>query len=248
MLTVSEVDEFHNQGFLFVDHPVLSVADVLGARQVLDALFETWLQLPRRFAPGADPLNATHPTVSEIKWPMALAPELARIGLVADCRAVASELLALKRVWCHFDHAIYKSPGSEAVGWHQDRALSPTGLLERAVHFWIPLHDVAPDRGGMMFVPLSQVSEVLPHELAERSNGVKTKAVRPETAIVGITKALPLGGFSIHGPRTLHSSAANNGADVRKAWILQFGVGPWAAVRHFSIRPLSFGLGLWHAN
>ena len=177
---------------------------------------------------------------------MAMAPELARLGLVTDCRSVACHLLGTSRVWCHFDHAIYKSPGSDAVLRHQDRALSPTGLLERAVHFWIPLHDVAPENGGMIFVPLSQVSDLLPHELVQRSQGVTTKVAITGTAVVGITKALPLGGLSIHGPCTLHSSAPNYGTAVRKAWILQFGVGPWVVARQFSLRPMS--LWLWRVT
>ena len=48
-----------------------------------------------------------------------------------------------------------------------------------------------------------------------------------DTSVVGVTKALPLGGLSVHGPRTLHSSGANEGSEVRKAWILQFRVRRW---------------------
>ncbi len=219
-LTASEVDEFHDRGFLFVDHPVLPVADQMRARQIIDALFEAWPQLPRRFAPGTGSETAPYPTVAEIRRPMALAPELARVGLVAGCRAMACDLLGARRAWCHFDHVINKSPGPGLVGWHQDRTLSPTGLLERAVHFWVPLHDVAPEGGGMMFVPRSEVPDLLPHELVERSVGVKTKVARLATPVEGVTKALPLGGLSAHGPRTLHGSASNSGTSVRKAWIL----------------------------
>jgi hypothetical protein len=41
-----------------------------------------------------------------------------------------------------------------------------------------------------------------------------------------VTKALPMGGFSVHTPRTVHASAANRGDGVRNAWVLQFGLGP----------------------
>jgi hypothetical protein len=248
MLTNVEVDEFREQGFLFIDRPVLAVPDVLRVRQILDALFEDWSHLPRRLAPGTVAPSGGPPAVSEIKRAMALAPELVRSALVAECRAVACELLEVGRVWCHFDHAIYKSPGSGPVGWHQDRAMSSTGSLERAVHFWIPLHDVDLESGGMMFVPLAQAPDLLPHEREERSQGVMTKVARLATAVQGVAKALSVGGLSIHGPRTLHSSAPNNGPAVRKAWILQFGVGPWAAARQLSLRAVSVRLGTRRAS
>ena len=205
----------------FVDHPVLPVADQMRARQIIDVLlFEAWPQLPRRFAPGTGsetaPLpdgcrdQAAHGSGPRARPCRAWWPDAGPWPVTSSGRDEPGATLTMSLTnllgpgWC----------------WHQDRTLSPTGLLERAVHFWVPLHDVAPEGGGMMFVPRSEVPDLLPHELVERSVGVKTKVARLATPVEGVTKALPLGGLSAHGPRTLHGSASNSGTSVRKAWIL----------------------------
>jgi hypothetical protein len=152
----------------------------------------------RHKVPGRPPIG---PAISEIKRPMVLAPEFSQTGLVNECRTTARRILAIKQVWCHFDHIIYKAPEAEPVAWHQDRELSRTGQLQRA------------------------------------------KAARPDEGRAYVTKPFPMGGFSIHGPRKLHTSAANSGPGLRKVWTLQFGAGPCAAARHLNKRTMSLWLG-----
>ena len=128
-------------------------------------------------------------------------------------------------MWCHFDHLIYKHPGAARVAWHQDLASSKTGLLERAVHFWIPLHDLTPESGCMMFAPGCPSRELLRHVPQHEVGGTAIRIDPGKGEFEFVTKTLPMGGFSVHSPRTVHASAANQGDDLRKAWILQFGVG-----------------------
>jgi hypothetical protein len=235
VLTPAEIEEFEKDGFLFVDHPVLPISDILEVRRLADGLFDAWAKLPRRLAPN---VKGDAPPVLEIKHAMALDAGFRHISVVDECRKLACTLLGAKRVWCHFDHIIYKHPGGERIAWHQDAAASRSGMLERAVHFWIPLHDLAPESGCMMFVPGSHTGGVRQHVPQTRVGGVQLKLAESDTDFVTVTKTLPMGGFSIHTPHTLHSSAPNQGTELRKAWILQFGTGLPAAALDVSRRRL----------
>jgi hypothetical protein len=229
MLTHSQIEGYKNDGFFFVDEPILPVEDILEVRCTLDALFEGWDQLPRIWAPGAG--AGGPPAVAEILNTTMLAPQLMKTQLMAECRRMAAQILGVERTWCHFDHMIYKLPGTSHVSWHQDIAFSKTRLLARSVHFWIPLHDLMPDDGCMMFVPESHLGELRPHTPNVRPGGAMVREVDLPSGSSYVTKTLPMGGFSIHTPRTLHASAANGGTTLRKAWILQIGSGPASAAR-----------------
>ena len=229
MLTHSQVEGYKNDGFLFLDQPILPLESILEVRSALDALFESWDQLPRRLAPGA--AAGGPPAVAEILNTTMLVPQLMKTQLIAECRAMAAQILGVGKTWCHFDHMIYKSPGTTSISWHQDVAFSKTRLLARSVHFWIPLHDLMPDDGCLMFVPGSHLGDLLPHTPSVRPGGAMVREAEPPSESSYVTKTLRMGGFSIHTPRTLHASAANVGTTLRKAWILQIGAGPASAAR-----------------
>jgi phytanoyl-CoA hydroxylase len=223
LLTKEETVHFIEDGFLFVDRSVLDVPELIEVRQLADRLFSLWDELPRRLAPNV--ASGSSP-VLEIKYCMALAPQFRRTTIFAACQGLACALLGAKQTWCHFDHMVYKHPGGEAIAWHQDLAASRTGLFEPSVHFWIPLQDVTEQDGCLMFVPGTHTGGLLPHIAQHRVGGVQLKLERDPEKLAYVTKPLPLGGFSIHTPRTLHASSKNRGDGVRRAWILQFGVSP----------------------
>jgi ectoine hydroxylase-related dioxygenase (phytanoyl-CoA dioxygenase family) len=173
--------------------------------------------------------------VLEILNAMALEPGLRHLSVVEQCRSVASAILGVNRTSCLFDHVIYKNPGGQPVAWHQDLAGSRSGLFERAVHFWIPLHDLVPESGCMMFIAGSHLGAIRQHQSQNRVGGIQLEVPGVDQAS-SVTQTLQLGGFSIHTPRTLHSSAANESTEVRKAWIMQFGAGLPAAARDVTRR------------
>jgi hypothetical protein len=111
LLTLSEIEQFRSDGYLFIDRPVLATAAVLKACQLADDLFASWQKIPRRLAPDV----AGDAPVLGVKYAMSLAPTLRRSGVFKDRSKLARELLGAKRVWCHFDHIIYKHPGADRV-------------------------------------------------------------------------------------------------------------------------------------
>jgi len=246
VLDSAELDEFARDGYVFIDRVVLDQGQLLEARGLIDSLFEARQGFSSRLATtiGEDE------KVLEVMYPMNLEPQLRKLNVVQHCRSIACELLGSRQTWCHFDHVIYKQPGGGPVAWHQDLAASRTGWFQRAAHFWIPLHDLAPESGCMMFVPGSHRGDLYEHVHHPGAGGVQIKmtdksreaTIATEEKSGGfdyVTKVLPLGGFSVHTPRTLHASAPNQGDELRKAWILQFGTGPASAARELGRRTLA---------
>ena len=64
MLTLSQIDQFHNEGYLFVDQAVLGTDDVLKTRQLADGLVASWQDLPRWTAPNV----AGEAPILEVKY------------------------------------------------------------------------------------------------------------------------------------------------------------------------------------
>jgi ectoine hydroxylase-related dioxygenase (phytanoyl-CoA dioxygenase family) len=175
--------------------------------------------------------------IAEILGAAVIDPELGRLPLVDRCKRVACELLGVSRVWFHFDHVFYKQVGDESrVPWHQDRASSPTGMAARAVHFWIPLQDVSEDAGCMLYLAGSQGRGLQHHEVENRSDGVIIRSTDVDDDDV-VACPVGVGGLVCHSPMTIHSSGPNRSGDIRRAWVLQMGVGPWPALRE-TVKPI----------
>ena len=126
VLTASELKQYDRDGYLFVDRRIFPLADVVAARRIFDALYCNWTRLTPKFAGVHGPIVDTPPPIAEIRNPMVLAPRLRHLHIVEQCRQTARQILGASRVWLHFEHALYKSPGGEAVPWHQDFAASRT--------------------------------------------------------------------------------------------------------------------------
>lgn len=236
VLNAEEVAQFWRDGYLFIDRRLFNSVDVERAESLIDPLVARWDALPRWLAgqvrPGVAP-------VREIMYVLALAPPLRETGIYKLCGKMACVLLETNRTWCHFDHAIYKSAGSDAVLWHQDMAASRTRLLGRSVHFWIPLQDTSIRDGGMMFVPGSNRGKLLRHERQTVVEGPQIRVAPEAFPSCFESRVLPIGGLSVHTPLTLHASAPNQGDSVRKAWILQFGSRLPSAALEVAIRTSS---------
>lgn len=199
MLYLSECDQFKRDGFVFVSRRYFGTRDLEVVGDTIDSLFARWSTLPKWFAPD----NGSDKLVREVLSPMLLAPVLRRSSVMQECRSLAAQLLGVEHTWCHFDHAIYKYPGGDRVSWHQDMAPARLRFNGRAVHFWIPLQDVPERAGSMLFIPGSHLSGLRKHLPQHRLSGVQLELAEGSTDDY-VTKELPLGGFSIHTPFTVH--------------------------------------------
>jgi ectoine hydroxylase-related dioxygenase (phytanoyl-CoA dioxygenase family) len=234
ILSSSEVERYQTDGFVVVDRPVLSEAEVLEARASVESLLRRWTELPKGRANGRPMGSESHPDLAEIRGATIVEPTMGQLSIIDHCRELASELLGSRRVWFHFDHVFSKQPSEDTrVLWHQDRASSVTRMIRNAVHIWIPLQDVTEETGCVSYLPGSHRQGLKAHDRYVRPNGTSqfTTLVDDSEAVACPVR---LGGFVAHDPMTIHASGVNHSEHPRHAWVLQFGTGPWVALRQAS--------------
>jgi hypothetical protein len=230
-LSNQEIDQYHHDGFVCLDRPLLPDSDVREVSDRIDRILARWSTLPPGRTIGKEQARNSLPQIVEIRGASILDPSMARLAVVEHCRRIASELLQGHAIWFHFDQVFYKQPSEETgVLWHQDRAYSRTGMVTRAVHMWVPLQDATEENGCVSYLPGSHRQGLSKHAKSLRAGGViqRTALVDESTAVLCPVR---LGGLVCHSPMTLHRSNPNRSGEFRRAWILQFGLGPWAAMR-----------------
>lgn len=159
----------------------------------------------------------------EIEYAGCFSPELLQTDLFQKCRRIAVGIGG-EMSRC-FDHAIYKPPNNGvATDWHQDGAFSHArfGRSHRRLHFWIPLQDASVENGCMHFIPGSHRAPLLRHRRFVRRAGKQGLHLTDVDDCAAVACPVPLGGMTVHGPRTLHYAGPNRTNGVRKAWIIQF--------------------------
>jgi hypothetical protein len=231
ILSNTEIDHYERDGFVRLDRRILSVEDIHDVGRHIDHILADWSTLPPGRANGKEQATDSLPHIVEIRGASIVDPSMVQLPVVEQCRQIACELLHSDHVWFHFDHVFYKQPSEDTrVLWHQDRAYSPTGMATRAVHIWVPLQDATEENGCLAYLPGSHRRGLNRHLPSPRTGGViqRTTPVDETTAVLCPVR---LGGLVCHTPMTLHGSNPNRSSEFRRAWVLQFGIGPWVAVR-----------------
>ena len=159
--------------------------------------------------------------INEINRILKLNPHLKKSNVVRKCREIARNLSG-RRMFYSFDHAIYKSPLSGSVKWHQDQAYKARVKEMQSLHFWIPLHDISSDKGGMKYIAGSHKEKFFPHNKHPLSDTLFVSEDRINELNV-VKLQVVIGDVVIHLPKTLHSSLPNMSDEKRKAWIVHFG-------------------------
>ena len=224
-LSELQLQSFRDRGFLAIPDalPPSAIGEV---RRLLDPLFERIDQLDpglvRDIADGhsGTPRMARSPEINRARR---LEPRLARTEAFAVCKRLGAQL-SPGPSWYSYDHAIYKQPFNNAeTPWHQDQAYAGSRQSLNTFHFWIPLQDVDERNGCMSFVPGSHKEGFREHH--RRNHDPRAHALETDQVDTSQAVACPLsaGGLTIHTPLTLHYTAPNDTAEVRRAWILHFG-------------------------
>ena len=137
-----------------------------------------------------------------------------------QCHALASDIFGTDCKYGH-DEAIFKSPGSKSVDWHQDQTYSKYDKDKQCVSIWIPMQRTGPANGGMQYV-VDKAPGLLAHEKVTPDSFMYhiSEEQIPKASVV--SPEMEPGDVCVHTPLSVHRSHPNNSHEVRVAWILQF--------------------------
>lgn len=211
LLRVEDVVAFDRDGFVAVDRPIFSEAELSYVHRIFGTL-EAIDRNGHMHNLGTD----DEYRIDEIVWATRLAPQLKRSAVFLRARQLAARLMGGEVIF-HFDHVIDKPAGTRGVTqWHQDQAFEPNG--GEKVTIWVPFVSVDENNGCMRFVPGSQRLSLLQHYAV--GEGLCTDDVDESAAVAAPVR---LGGFTAHRELTLHSTGANSTGARRPVWVLRFG-------------------------
>lgn len=215
---------------------VLDTSDVTQIETLLDPLFAT----------HADKLCQLgvfgHNDTAELPRPTRLDPKLRTVRAVAKCTALAEQIWG-SPVYFAGDHAIYKSPRSSSdTAWHQDEAYDKNWRKQPSLTMWIPLQSVGMNGGCMRFLLGSHLGGLLPHIPRDHDHRNHAKEAVGAEVANAVECPMDVGDLSVHLPRTVHGTGANETNFPRKAWILSFTPKSgycWRRMSNYVVRSLS---------
>lgn len=136
-------------------------------------------------------------------------PAVARFTQARRFAAVAAALLEVPAVRLYHDQALFKQAGGGHTPWHQDMHYWPLDT-DRAVTMWMPLVDLTPEMGELIFAAgshhLGAISDI---PISERSDAVFEQFLAVRELTLTSTGVMAAGDASFHASWTLHSARPN---------------------------------------
>ena len=227
-LTEEQVESVSRQGFLCLPR-VTSDDEALAIRTSLERLFTEkagWNEGAYGELAAKDD-HDEEPNSPQILLPVNYAPELHKTECFANAHRFAKQILGERAAFV-LDLAILKRADSgEATPWHQDFAYRDPKFEYREVTIWVALQDVNESSGCLMFLPESHRGPVLDHRQTSDDGGsIALECVAGFDKAKAVKAEVPLGGCTIHLPRTLHCSTPNSSGTPRIVYIMTFGTAP----------------------
>ncbi len=128
---------------------------------------------------------------------------------------VAARLLGVDGVRLYHDQALFKEAGGGRTPWHQDQAYWPLDTPD-TITMWMPLLDVHPDVGSMIFVDGShRDGDVEAGEISNASDDAITASITERDRALTTHGPLRAGDATFHRGWTSHSAGPNPTDRVR---------------------------------
>jgi ectoine hydroxylase-related dioxygenase (phytanoyl-CoA dioxygenase family) len=122
---------------------------------------------------------------------------------------VAATLLGVEGVRLYHDQALIKEAGGGATPWHQDQRYWPLDT-DHTITMWMPLVDVPPEVGTMIFASGShRLGDLAGPVISDDSDKVFSAAVRDYRLEEHTHGALVAGDATFHAGWTLHRAPPN---------------------------------------
>jgi ectoine hydroxylase-related dioxygenase (phytanoyl-CoA dioxygenase family) len=223
-LSSDQIAEFHREGFLVLEKPIIPEAELAACRDVLMNMINGGqgrsegrnIDLIAR--EGGD--DAISPSVLQ---PSMYSADLRMFPFRKAALAIARQLIGPKAEFAG-DHTIFKpSKRGGPTPWHQDEAFREPGFAYKEISIWIAMTASSVDNGAMAYIPRSHLLGVLPHRLNGGSKEANTiECYAGFDANIAAVRPIPAGAMIIHDARTVHGAVGNRTSDSRLAYILQY--------------------------
>ena len=220
MLSQSQVDFYHENGYLTVDR-VFSSSETADLQRVTEELVEKSRSVTEHtnlydLEPGHTPDD---PKVRRLKSPIdhhdLYARTIRHDGLLDIVAQLIGEWIRTNGNKLNMKSADYGSP----VEWHQDWAFYPH-TNDDVLAVGVCIDEMNEANGALLVIPGSHKGPTYDHHQHGRFCGAVTDPdFTPENAV---PLEVPAGGISIHHVRTLHGSAPNYSGAPRRLLLFQY--------------------------
>ena len=221
MLSCDRIRDFHIDGFLAIDEPLIGADEIIRLREIYDEMFAQ--RAGRADGNQFDLAGSDDPdapaVLPQILHPDRYYPAL-RGAYLESISAIARQLLG-PAVVTEIFHAILKPAGIGApTPWHQDEAYWEPDRQYRSMSIWMPLQEAKIENGCLWFMKGTHEWDVLPHQ----SIGSNKKVHGLELVDAGVVRdpvacPLPAGGITIHRNRAIHFAGPNRTGAARRALV-----------------------------
>jgi ectoine hydroxylase-related dioxygenase (phytanoyl-CoA dioxygenase family) len=225
-LTAEQVQFFDEQGYLSVES-LTCPEEIFQIRNIIQNLFDRRAG-EKEGAYGELIDGEQNATVNspQLLNPVNYAPQLHKTNCFANALKIAKTLLGPDARF-FLDLSILKTPKTgAATPWHQDAAFRDPSFDYREIAIWVPLQQVGVESGCLQFIPGSHKGPILTHHPMNNDLSSQALECTPSLDGAGVACPLPVGGCSIHQPRTLHCAGPNVSDAPRLAYIMVFGLPP----------------------
>ncbi|HEX9655953.1 MAG TPA: phytanoyl-CoA dioxygenase family protein [Bacteroidota bacterium] len=145
-----------------------------------------------------------------------LSAEMARFVLAKRFAHAAAALMGVPGVRLYHDQALFKPAGGKRTPWHQDQFYWPVDTTN-TITMWMPLVDISPTMGTMLFADGSHTNGPLLKEgISDHADATLAQVI--EKAKYPITEYgdFKAGDATFHSGWTVHSAYPNKSDTVRE--------------------------------
>jgi hypothetical protein len=223
-LTVTQVAEFHREGFLVIDVPQISQSDIEWCRRILLSMITKGVgrKEGRSFDISARE-GADDGITPQLFRPSLYAPELSKWPYRRIAESIAKQLIGPEATLAG-DNSVFKpSRVGGPTPWHQDEAHNDPNAYQEQVTIWIAMFDTTLDNGAMAFIPRSHLGGVLPHRPYGGSSDANAIECCGVFDLDGAKVCpIPAGGITIHHGLTVHGASGNRSDAPRLGYIFNY--------------------------